>query len=366
MLSVWRAAVNEMQSGRNVVLATILSVVGSSPRHVGTRFLIRSDGSIVGTIGGGLFEAQVQEMAQSALEAGISRRARFSFYGKDAQSVDMICGGKAEVLIEFVDSRNEARGAIFRKIVAMIEQRDSGCLLTRLAIPPDGQTTGPMEHVLVDGDGQLVGGFPGDAEAVKAIPPLRLMKPAQFLEVSGAEHPILLESLHPTGVLYIFGGGHVGVCVAHLAAYVNFRVVVLDDRSAFLSREHVPDADDVVTLDSFANALQGIRVDEDSYVVIVTRGHSHDRTVLAQALRTNAGYVGMIGSRRKNALIFESLLEQGFTREDLARVHAPIGLPIGGETPEEIGVSIIAEMIQVRHRKNRLQHLGAACPAAGE
>jgi xanthine dehydrogenase accessory factor len=100
-------------------------------------------------------------------------------------------------------------------------------------------------------------------------------------------------------------------------------------------------------------------VDEESFVVIVTRGHSHDRTVLAQTVRTTAGYIGMIGSRRKNRIVFERLLSDGFTREEIERVHAPIGLAIGGETPEEIGLAIVGEMIQIRNRKDQLKHLGA-------
>ena len=100
-------------------------------------------------------------------------------------------------------------------------------------------------------------------------------------------------------------------------------------------------------------------MDEDSYVVIVTRGHSHDRIALAEALKTKARYIGVIGSRRKHEIVFQALLGQGFTREDIGRVHAPIGVPIGGETPEEIGVSIVAQMIQIRNRKDQLKHLGA-------
>ena len=111
-------------------------------------------------------------------------------------------------------------------------------------------------------------------------------------------------------------------------------------------------------LESFEDPFAGLPVDRDSYVIIVTRGHSHDRTVLGKALRTDAGYIGMIGSKRKNHLIFQGLLLEGFTHEDLQRVHAPIGIPIGGETPEEIAVSIVAEMIQVRDRYEQLKKVG--------
>jgi len=357
MLSIWQAAVEQFRKGENFALAAILSVRGSSPRHVGTRFLVRQDGSIVGTIGGGLLEASVQRIAISALQSGTSHRASFSFTGKDAQSTDMICGGEADVLVELVDSADPVKKEIVSRLEHMSRKRKSGYLFTSVSVPKDGEDNASVQHLLIDDSGSRIGGFPGDVTALEAMPHSRLLKSSQLLEVSGLEHPVFLEWLHPTGTAYIFGAGHVGACVAHLAAYVDFKVVAVDDREEFANPERIPSADEVVVVDSFPNCLEEFPIDEDSYVVIVTRGHAHDKTVLAQALGTKAGYIGMIGSRRKTNLIYQALLAEGFTKEDLQRVHAPIGLPIGGETPEEIGVSIIAEMIQIRNRKERLRDL---------
>jgi xanthine dehydrogenase accessory factor len=357
MLSIWRAAVEQFRKGENFALAAILSVRGSSPRHVGTRFLVRQDGSIVGTIGGGLFEASVQRFAASALQSGTSHRAFFSFTGSDAESTDMICGGEADVLVEFVKSDDQVKKEIFGRLEVISRDRTSGFLFTRVTIPQGGEDSAAVQHLLIDDSGRRIGGFPGDDSAIKAMPQSRLLKPSQLLEVPGLGHPVFLEWLHPTGTAYIFGAGHVGVCVAHLAAYVDFKVVAVDDREEFANAERVPTADQVLVVDTFLNSLANLPIDEDSYLVIVTRGHAHDKTVLAQALKTRAGYIGMIGSRRKTNLIYQALLAEGFTQEDLQRVHAPIGLPIGGETPEEIAVSIIAEMIQIRNRKERLQNL---------
>jgi xanthine dehydrogenase accessory factor len=152
----------------------------------------------------------------------------------------------------------------------------------------------------------------------------------------------------PRETVYIFGAGHCGQKLALVAEMVGFPTVIVDDRADFVSRERFPTADRLLVPDSFEHALDALSVDEDSYLVIMTRGHSHDRTVLAQALHTGAGYIGMIGSRKKVAEIFRALREEGFSSEALARVHAPIGLEIGSETPEEIAVSIAAELIQVR------------------
>jgi len=349
MLAIWRAALEEFAGGQDFVIATILSVRGSSPRHVGTRFLIRRSGAIVGTIGGGLFEAEVRQFAAACLQERISRRALFSFTGKDATALQMICGGEVEVLVEFVDGKDPSGAEFYEILEAMTSQRTTGYAFTALEMPLGGSQTEPVKHLVVDSGGTRAGSFQGEAEALKAMPESRLLKPAQLLDVPGSAHPVLLEWLHPTGTAYIFGSGHVGVCVAHLAAYVAFKVVILDDRSEFASPERVPEADQVVVVDSYANAAANLPIDEDSYIVIVTRGHAHDKTVLAQALKTRAGYIGMIGSRRKTQLVLEALLAEGYAREDIQRVYAPIGLPIGGETPQEIGVSIVAQMLQVRN-----------------
>jgi len=354
MSSIWREALEEFQQGRNFVLASILDVQGSSPRHVGTRFLIRQDGSIVGTIGGGLFEAEVQRLAASVLESRTAHRAVFSFKGKDHQSSQMICGGDADVLLEFVDAKDKVTEEIVGRLVNMGTNRTAGYLFTQVSIPPNDQITGSLGHLLLEENGARIGRIGNEEAVLKALPEPRFLKPSQMLEVRGLDYPVFLEWLRPRGTAYIFGGGHVGACVAHLASYVNFRVVVLDDRDEFASLERTPDADEVIVLHSFQDAFANLTIDEDSYVVIVTRGHSHDRLSLAQALKTNAGYIGVIGSQRKHNIVFQALLNEGFTQEDLQRVRAPIGVPIGGETPEEIGISIVAEMVRVRNEKERL------------
>jgi xanthine dehydrogenase accessory factor len=357
MSAIWKAAVEQFENQRDFVLTAILSVRGSSPRHVGTRFLVKRDGSIVGTIGGGLFEARVQQLAASALESRTSHRALFSFTGQDTQSPDMICGGDTDVLIEFVDSKDRVFEEICRKLVSVSGNRTAAYLFTEIGLSKGSQGACVTKHLLMDGHDLWIGGFQAEEAAVKAIPEERLLKPTQLLTVSGSEYPVFLEWLRPTSTAYIFGAGHVGACVAHLASYVNFKVVLVDDREEFASATKVPEADQIHVV-GFEDSCLDLQLDEDSYIIIVTRGHAYDKTVLTQALRTTAGYIGMIGSRRKIKLIFESLLMEGFSREDLQRVRAPIGLPIGGETPQEIGMSIVAEMIELRNRKDRLRQIG--------
>jgi len=148
--------------------------------------------------------------------------------------------------------------------------------------------------------------------------------------------------------VFIFGAGHVGKALEPILRYVNFRTKVIDDRPEFANRERFPEADEVVVIESFKNAYQNMETDEDSYIVIITRGHTGDYDVLKQTLRRPCAYIGMIGSRNKVAEVYRMLREEGFAQEELDRVYSPIGTEIFAETPEEIAISIAGEMIKVR------------------
>jgi xanthine dehydrogenase accessory factor len=160
----------------------------------------------------------------------------------------------------------------------------------------------------------------------------------------------LVEALRPTGTVYLFGAGHLSQRIAPLSQSVGFRTVVLDDRQDYANRERFPEPAEIVPLNSF-DVLPALPIDENSYLVIVTRGHLYDRVVLEQVLRSGAAYIGMIGSRSKRDLVFKEMINHGYGEEELARVHAPIGTNIGAETPEELAVSIVGELIQVRAKR---------------
>jgi xanthine dehydrogenase accessory factor len=147
---------------------------------------------------------------------------------------------------------------------------------------------------------------------------------------------------------FIFGAGHVGQALEPILRYVGFVTKVIDDRPDFSSRERFPDADEVMVIDSFLDAYRGMETDENSYIIIVTRGHSGDYDVLKQTLKRTTAYIGMIGSRSKVAEVYRMLREDGFAQEELDRVYSPIGTNIFAETPEEIAISIAGEMIKVR------------------
>lgn len=149
-------------------------------------------------------------------------------------------------------------------------------------------------------------------------------------------------------VAYLFGGGHVALALEPILRHVGFDTVVIDDRKEYANAERFPHALRTIVVDSFAQAFDDIECDENSYLVIVTRGHMGDLDVLREALKQKRAYLGMIGSRHKDKILYDKLKEEGVTQDQIDKVYAPIGEDIFAETPEEIGVSIAAEMIKVR------------------
>jgi xanthine dehydrogenase accessory factor len=175
--------------------------------------------------------------------------------------------------------------------------------------------------------------------------------------VCGGRVEIFIEPIMSEERLVILGAGHLGQAISRLAGQVDFKVTVADDRESFASPERFPEAERVVVTD-FGTAFSDIPVDSNTFILIVTRGHSHDQIATEQAVQTPARYVGLVGSRRKIKLIVESLLQKGLTPEHFRNLVAPIGLPIGSETPEEIAVSVVAELIAVRkgvHQRSEKQ-----------
>jgi xanthine dehydrogenase accessory factor len=340
-------------SGQSFALATVVTRNGSAPRAAGAKMLVRGDGSTAGTVGGGVLEAQVEQLARQVLRSHQAVVQGFAFSGQDAASMDAICGGQVEVLVEWLDAGSPQEASVVKGLRDAVAGHRKAWLVTAR---PGGEPT--TSHALVHPDGSVTGRLPEwvDQAAVVALatggPSVGVtvgspLKAPQWVEAGPGR--LMVEPLDIAGTVFIFGAGHVSRSLAEFTKAVGFWTVVLDDRAEYASRPRFPTADELVVLESFSDSFGKIEVEPDSYIVIVTRGHLHDRIVLAQALKTRAGYIGMIGSRRKCGLIFDELRKEGFSEADIQRVHAPIGLPIQAETPEEIGISIVAEMIQVRN-----------------
>jgi xanthine dehydrogenase accessory factor len=161
---------------------------------------------------------------------------------------------------------------------------------------------------------------------------------------------VFIDVLQPKEEVLIFGAGHIAVYVSRLAKMVGFKVTIIDSRKEFANQDRFPEADEIIAEDT-EKSLKHLNIAPSTYIIVVTRGHLKDEEVLASVVRSNAAYIGMIGSRKKNATVFQHLEEQGISARELKKVHAPIGMDIGAQTPEEIAVSIVAEIIQVRRKK---------------
>jgi xanthine dehydrogenase accessory factor len=240
--------------GQKCALATIVQVNGSIPSYQSAKLLVRDDGSILGTVGGGCVEAEVWSAAREVMESGKPRRLDFTLGEEAAYDNGLICGGQLEVYVEPV-----------------------------------------------------------------------LPKPRAF----------------------IFGAGHVSRSLSEIATTAGFGTVIIDDRDTFANRERFPEAEEVHA-GEYESVFPLLEVNDSSYLIIVTRGHRDDMRVLKWAVGTRARYIAMIGSRRKVIGVIAELEKEGLPREAFEKIFSPMGLEIGAETPEEIAVSVVAEMIAVR------------------
>lgn len=348
-----------LEKGESFVLATILNHQGSTPRSSGARMLIREGGQILGTIGGGLLEAQVISRAPSVFADGRTCVENYALNADMADSMDMICGGNLSVLFEFIVADQNNR-KWFGRLNQMAEENMAGLVVTPVP-DADGQEL-PSEKCLLGPDGSIVGKKPSSIPDTSALfATYRHLRLPALVRLG--QQKFYIEPMGNRECLYLFGAGHVSQSVARLAHSVGFKVVVVDDRSEFANRKRFGEVDEILVPQSYENSFQTLTIDRNSYLVIVTRGHLHDRLVLAKALRTKAGYIGMIGSKRKRDAIYESLLKDGYQPFDVERVHSPIGLDIGAETPEEIAVSIVSELIASRAFLRRNPSVNTLSPA---
>ena len=329
--------------GEDVVIAAIIRQEGSAPRGVGTKMLIRRSGAVFGTIGGGILEARVIQLAQEVFADGCSIVEEFVLTAENIESLGMICGGNAEIFISLVSASDSANLELYRCLADLEEGSHSKAILVSKIIA-DPESRGLLQQSLIIDD-KIVGLQLTDQEKRLA---LRFGSGHNSTLAVWEGIRYLIEPLSLSASVYIFGAGHVSMQLVKLASMVGFKTIVLDDRAEFASKERFPDADEVIVLDSFIDCMQNLNISRSSYLIIVTRGHRFDYIVLAEALKTEACYIGMIGSRHKRDAIYEKLRLDGVTDEELFRVYSPIGLPINAETPEEIAVSIVAELIQIR------------------
>ncbi len=344
--SLARVMCELLEDGSPLVLASIVEVQGSAPRHPGARMVLGPNGKSYGTIGGSLLEHVAIQEAECAL---IERRSKLldSTLDGSPASGGMMCGGKTVVLLDYIPATPD-NVELFRCWHAAVSTGKSFYFLTQVG--DTDNSIGVLGHSLLFPDGTIVGQSRSPVSQLEDLgAEARNISTTTVFEMGDTR--IIVDPVRNLKSLYCFGAGHVAVPTARIAAMAGFRVTVVDDRPEFANVERFPDAEQICVIQDFDRALEGLEIGPDSFVVIMTYGHQYDRAVLAQALKTKAYYIGMISSSRKRNTIFQSFLAEGVSEKELKRVHSPIGMDIGSETPEEIAVSIVAELIRERARQ---------------
>ncbi|NLM45227.1 MAG: XdhC family protein [Firmicutes bacterium] len=333
MRELFRQLGQNLKNRQDAVLVTVVASSGSTPRGAGARMLVTNAGRQYGTIGGGAVEYRSEKMAQDVLQKKSSHTEHFRLYRNEVEDLGMICGGSVDVYFQYIPAGDQEVISLADTIEQLFQDGEQSWLITEIT----------------EGAGGALGIFGKQRGAVGMELPKEVIDSLdnrpRVLTVNGKAY--YCELLVQPGRVYICGGGHVAQELVPVLARVNFRCVILEDRPAFAKPELFPGVEETRLVD-FACINDYVTVTENDYICIMTRGHANDRLALAQALKTPACYIGVIGSEKKTAGVFAALKEEGFTDEDLKRVTTPIGLDILAETPAEIAVSIAAQLIKVR------------------
>ena len=354
MQDIYSEIVKALEKKEKVAMATLITRAGSAPRAVGAKYLIKGDGTSVGSIGGGCVEAEVWQEAQEVMEKGKEAVLHYSLSSEQLAAGGLICGGNIDI---FLEPLKEEFLKIYQEAVR-IKQKGGSAILATLISVDNGHPEVEGSKVLIRDSGEKVGFlFDGGGLEKRILAEGEILlkeKKAKVVVLSSGREDspwkkveVLLELIFSEPTVYIFGAGHVSQQLAPLAKGVHFKVAVIDDREMFANRERFPEVDEVI-VSEFERCFDQINIDNSSYIVIVTRGHLYDGFVLEQAVKTKGRYIGMIGSKKKIRTLYQNLMKKGIPKETLNRVYAPIGLDIDSETPEEIAVSIVAELIKVR------------------
>ena len=353
MKNIYAHLFNVLGKKKSLVLATIIQTKGSSPQVPGASALFSSEGLLVGTVGGGLLEADAQKEALQALKKRVSFLSKFSLKADIYSEEGAICGGEVEILI---DARPEEHRDTFHRISQSLVQQQPGVLATFINKLSEEKVSlsrywiERKEKFIAD-LGKRLSFFQKEIKNTfsEGKPNLLKIKKKIFPE-KAKESFLFLEPIFPLPQLVIAGAGHIGQVVAHLGSLLNFDVTVVDDRPEFANKEKLPDADHII-VDEIGKAIQNFPVSSYTYLVIVTRGHRHDAAALRQSITSEAAYIGMIGSIRKIKLMRKKFLEEGWaTPHQFDRIYAPIGIDIHSKTVEEIAISIAAQLVFVRNQ----------------
>lgn len=344
---------------RAAALITITSVLGSTPRKPGAKMLVFADGTTIGTIGGGCGEAEARREALNVLASHSSKIHYLNMTADIAQEEGMVCGGIMGLFIDYLDSRSPVdQTSLIKDYLSALEETTNPVLVTVIEAAEDRLIGKKM---WIKNNGDVVGdlgieelsrvALESAKTGGKRYQPLLVSLDSEFepcdTSVTKAAFRFLVEP--PTTVikLLILGAGHIALPLATMAKIVGYEVLVVDDRPSFANSNRFPTAD-MIICDDFERAIEGVNINRQTFVVIITRGHRYDKTCLRKVINQSAAYIGMIGSRKRVKALIAELEEEGVPSQLLQKLYSPIGLKIGAETPEELAVSILGELIKVQ------------------
>lgn len=308
-----------------VALALVAKVYRSAPRQAGSAMALFADGRILGSVTGGCVEPDVLANAREVLAGGPARLIPYGIADEEAFEVGLPCGGQVDILVEPMDPD------AVRQLAAAVAGERSVAYATVVAGPGLG-----TRRVVHPGDD------PADPLVAAALP---LLAAGDTGLVEAGDDTVLVHCLVPRPAMYVFGAIDHASAVASIGRFLGYRVTVVDAREAFLTAERFPDADELVA-EWPHRFLEAAPVDRRTVICVLTHDQKFDVPALRVALGTDAGYIGAMGSRRTTERRHRRLLEEGLTEDELARVHAPIGLSIGSKTPEEVAVAVAAEIVR--------------------
>ncbi|MGY8767897.1 MAG: XdhC family protein [Pirellulales bacterium] len=346
--------IQDHNAGTALALCRLVETRGSTPQKAGATMLVYADGSQAGTLGGGCVEAEVKRKSLLIIENKVAQFETFLLDNDYGWDDGLICGGRMVILIDPISPNDDI--SYFQRL---IECDIAGQSITEAIVTPAADESLRVGSTwLINQNGQLLSSrfsrFSQSADAPQSSDDLPDVIQERYRSQSKQRTP-----WHQDGIsflprqsrarLVIVGGGHIGEAVARLASDVEFDAWVIDDREQYVTETRFPTAQRRIC-GSMEEVLPSIEITQETYCLIVTRGHNHDEEALYHLIDHGAAYVGMIGSKRKIQLIFEDLIEQGISEESLSSVYSPVGIDIGSKTVSEIAISIIAELIAHRNR----------------
>ena len=320
-------------------LVTVVAVRGSTPRDVGSKMAVLPDGSIVGSVGGGVLEARAIEQARGCIAEGSSGSLEVELTGADTHGCTPVCGGVADLWIVHV-----ADTSLFEAALSRLDEGRGIVLASLRGRRRAGAARGgPRCTAVLDADGALIAGRADPADAALAARAASAGRAVLSEDASRFYDPVL-----PPERLLVLGGGHVGRAVAAFAAGLDFQVTIADDRSGFADPDRFPKNVEVLQ-GAYPDLIERFPFGPSTYALVVTPGHLSDLDCARAVLKKEHRYLGIIGSRRKVRMVMEQLVSEGYDRGRVEALYSPVGIDIGAETPGEIAISILAEMIAVRH-----------------